>query len=89
MLDAKAFANAAAVVAAVVFVVCRILVGVMPNGMFQVAQSWMHSIAVSPSSMMGYSFGSGMVLGIVTMVVVVWLIAYAFASLYNSWANKK
>lgn len=86
MLDAKAFANAATVVGAVVFVVCRILVGVMPNGMYQVAQSWMHSVAVTPSMMNGGA--SSWLLGIISMVVVVWLVAYAFASLYNSWAKK-
>lgn len=86
MLDTKAFANAAAVVAAVVFVVCRILVAAMPDSMFQVAQSWMHSVAVSPSMMSGAS--NAWFLGIVSMVVVVWVVAYMFASLYNSFAKK-
>jgi len=86
MLDAKAFANAASAVGAVVFIVCRILVGVMPDGMFRVAQSWMHSVAVTPSMMNGST--SSWLLGIVSMAVVVWLVAYAFASLYNSWAKK-
>lgn len=87
MLNAKVFANAAAVVGAGLFVVCRLLVGVMPQSMFNIAQSWMHSVALQPSMMGGYGTSSGWLVGIVSMVVVVWVVAYAFASLYNSWAK--
>lgn len=88
MLKATAFANAAAVVGAGLFVVCRLLVGMMPQSMFNIAQSWMHSVALQPSMMMGgYGTASGWLTGLVSMVVVVWLVAYAFAALYNSWAK--
>lgn len=79
MLNAKAFANAAAVVGAGLFVVCRLLVSMMP--------SWMHSVSLQSSMMSGYGTSSGWLVGIVLMVVVVWVVAYAFVSLYNSWSK--
>lgn len=86
MLKPVPFANAAAVTGVVVFVICRLLVGLMPTTMFSVAQSWMHSVAVQPSSMMGgYGTAGVWVTGLISMLVAVWLVAYLFARLYNSW----
>lgn len=85
MLKPVAFANAAAVTGAVVFVVCRLLVGLMPSAMYNVAQSWMHSISVQPSMMSGYGTAGIWATGLISMLVVVWLVAYLFAVLYNAW----
>jgi len=85
MLKPTAFANAATVTGAILFVVCRLLVGAMPNVMFNVAQSWMHSADLQSSMMGGYGTASTWFTGLIAMVVVVWLAAYLFATLYNSW----
>jgi hypothetical protein len=45
--DPMAAANAAGVTTAGIFVACRLLVGILPDFMFTVGQSWFHGIQLT------------------------------------------
>ncbi len=81
-------ANAAGAATAIVFVVCRILVGLFPDASFAVAQSWFHGIELTkPVSTWNLTTGA-FILGIISSAIVGWLIGYLFAVLYNSFLKK-
>lgn len=82
-----ATANAAAVTTGVVFVACRILVGVFPDWMFAVAQSWLHGIELTKISNWNLSL-STFSLGLVSSVAFAWAVGYAFASLSNYFSRR-
>lgn len=75
-------ANAAAATTAVVYVVCRFLVGLFPELSMNIAKSWFHRIDISKISAWNLSAES-FVLGIVSATVSAWLVGYLFARLYN------
>lgn len=77
-----ATANAAAGVVAILYVACRILVGVLPDFMFAVGQSWFHTIQFTQADTLNLS-GGMFLLGLVSAAVTAWLIGYLFAILYN------
>ncbi len=88
MLNARAFANAATTVIVVIFVICRLVAWVAPEFLFQVGQSWFHTIQLESSQMSSsLSFGT-LLLGLVSAAVVTWFITYALIVLYNKWAEK-
>lgn len=82
-----ATANAAAGTTVVVFLVCRLLVGLSPEGMFTVAQSWFHGIALTQLNTWDISFGA-FVLGLISSTVFAWLVGYLFAWFYNMSVKK-
>ena len=45
-----ALANAAGATTAIVFIACRILVGMLPTFMFSMAQSWFHGIELAQAN---------------------------------------
>lgn len=74
--------NALAATTAIVYVVCRILVGLFPDASFAVAQSWLHGIELSQlgaRSLTAQSF----VLGIISSTVTAWIIGYIFVKVYK------
>lgn len=74
-----AIPNALALTTAVVFVLCRLLVGLFPDLSFAVAQSWIHGIGLSKldaSSLTTSSF----VLGLVSSAVTAWIVGYIFVT---------
>lgn len=75
-------ANAVAVTTAIVYVVCRFLVGLFPEISMNVARSWFHGIDISKISAWNLSTES-FFLGIISATVFAWLIGYLFAKLYN------
>ncbi|OGC50129.1 hypothetical protein A2716_01170 [candidate division WWE3 bacterium RIFCSPHIGHO2_01_FULL_40_23] len=81
-------ANAAAATTGIVFVACRILVGLFPELMFNVAQSWFHGIGFSRFDSSNLTVSS-LVLGLVSSVLTVWVIAYLFAQFYNYFLKNK
>lgn len=83
-----ATANAAAVTAGVVYIVCRILVGLFPDISFSIAQSWFHDIALTKLDTSSLTPGS-FILGIVSSVITVWIIGYLFAAVYNYFLKAK
>ena len=87
MLNAKAFANAAAAVMAVWIIVCALLAYVAPDLLFTVAQSWTHAMSLEVlRSTFTPNVGS-LLLGFITSVGLTWLTTYGVIWLYNRWAK--
>lgn len=83
-----ATANAAGVTTAILYVVCRVLVGLFPDAFFSVAQSWFHGIELTKLG--SWNLTTGMfILGIVSASIAAWLVGYLFARLYNYFLPKK
>lgn len=82
-----ATANAAGATTAIVFVACRLLVGIFPGFMFTVGQSWLHGIALTQYNSWNLTI-SGFVLGLVSSSVFAWLVGYLFAVIYNTFIEK-
>ena len=75
-------ANAVGATTAIVYVVCRLLVGLFPAAMMNVARSWFHGIDISKISAWNFSTES-FILGIASATIGAWLVGYLFAKLYN------
>lgn len=87
MLNAKAFANAASAVMAVWVVACALLASLMPDLLFAVAKSWMHTVNLdSVKAPFNPDLGS-LVLGFVSAVGLTWITTYGIISLYNRWSK--
>ncbi len=83
MLNAKAFANAAAAVMAIWVVICALLSYLMPDLFFAVAKSWMHTINLETvKTAFNPDLGS-LILGLVTATILTWVTMYGTISLYN------
>ncbi len=83
-----ATAHAVGLTTAIVFVVCRLLVGVSPNLMFAIGQSWFHGIQLTPMDTWSIPT-STFVLGLVSSSLFGWLIGYLFAVVYNGCIGKR
>lgn len=85
MLNAKAFASAAASVMAVWVIACTVLALIAPGLLFTIAQSWTHTMNLEA---LKASFNPDIgvwLLGFVSAVGLTWLTTYATISLYNKW----
>lgn len=82
-----ATANALAATIGIIFVACRVLVGIFPDLMFTVAQSWLHGVELAQKSSWDLSLQS-FVLGLISTSVSAWLTGYLFASISNYFAKK-
>lgn len=80
-------ANAAGITTAIVFVVCRFLVGIFPDLMTNIAKSWFHSFELT-TAINGNLTTELFVLGLVTAAITAWLIGYLFAVVYSVLAKK-
>jgi hypothetical protein len=87
MIKPTVSANALATVVGAGYILCRLIAAVAPQFLFNVGQSWLHTVNLEPLRTTG-SMSAGMfVLGLVTSVVVSWVAAYATAELYKRWAS--
>ena len=86
--DPIAAAHAAALTVAVLYAVCRLLVGFFPDFMMATAQSWFHMIGLSNVTSWNLSLGS-FILGLVTSTASAWTVGYLFAVSYNYFLKKK
>lgn len=75
-----AIPNALAVTTAIVFIVCRILVGIFPDISFAIAKSWFHGIEVSNNWDLTMS---AFVLGLISSTISAWIIGYIFVKVYT------
>ena len=87
MLKPIALANASTIVALGIYVVCRALSLIAPDFLFSVAQSWFHTFSTeSVMTVIPLNIGS-FIFGAVTLSVLVWVIIYSGATLYNKLAK--
>jgi hypothetical protein len=87
MIKPIGLANALATVVGAGYILCRLVAAIAPELLFNVGQSWFHTVNLAPVRATG-SMSAGMfVLGLVTSVVVSWVVAYATAELYRRWAS--
>lgn len=87
MLKPKAFANAITSVFFVAYIACAIIALIVPDLYFGILSNMFHSFnldmvkATTPMSLVG------LVLGVATFSVYVWVFTFASASLYNKFAK--
>jgi len=87
MLNAKAFANAAAFVMAIWIIACASLSYIAPDLLFSLVQSWMHNINLEAlRTSFNPTLGS-LIWGFVSAVGLTWVTFYGTISLYNKWAK--
>lgn len=82
-----ATANAAGMTTAVVFVACRLLVGLFPDFMFSAAQSWFHGVELTRLGAWNLTLTSFM-WGLISSSVFAWVVGYVFAYFYNMFVKK-
>lgn len=87
MLNAKAFANAASAVMTIWVVGCALLSFLMPDLLFSIAKSWMHTINLDTVKVTFAPDLGSLILGFVTAVGLTWVTAYGTISLYNRWSK--
>lgn len=85
--DLMATANALAVTVGVTYVLCAVLVTLLPEASMAVAQSWFHGIDIARISSWNVTVGS-FIMGLVTSIVFAWAVGYLFAYIYNMFAKK-
>ncbi len=86
-LDAKAFANASALIVGIFYVICVGLTIVAPNFLISLGNSWFHAIDLAKIKSIDVTFGS-FLFGLVSIVIVAWVADYIFAAIYNSLIKK-
>jgi len=77
-----ATANALATTTGILFIACRILVGLLPDLMFSIAQSWLHGIELTKLGTWNPTL-STFFLGLISSAATAWLIGYVFANAHN------
>lgn len=82
-----ATANAAGVTTAVIFVACRLFVGLFPDFMFSAAQSWLHGIELTRLGVWNLTPVS-FIWGLLSSTALAWGVGYLFAYFYNMFAKK-
>ncbi len=86
--DPMTTANAAATTVAVIYVACRVLIGLFPDLSFVVAQSWFHGIQLTKMNTWNLTMPS-FFLGLITATIGAWLVGWCFAHCYNMYLKKK
>jgi len=83
-----ATANASALTAALIYVVCFLSVALFPDLALTVAKSWFHGVELIGGSAWSASPVS-FILGLLTLVGGAWLVGYIFAGIYNYFVRKQ
>lgn len=82
-----ATANAAGATTAVVFVACRLFVGLFPDFMFSIAQSWFHGIELTKLEVWNIT-PVAFLWGLLSSAIFAWIAGYLFAYFYNMFVKK-
>lgn len=82
MKQTYAIPNALAVTTAIVFVVCRLLVGLFPDISFSVAESWFHGIELGKAGAWNLTISS-FILGLISSTITAWIVGYIFIKSYR------
>lgn len=80
-------ANALAATTAIIYIACRILVGLFPDLSFTIAQSWFHGIKLEQLNLWSLTWSS-FILGLISSTIMAWAIGCLFASVYSFFAKK-
>lgn len=83
----KVMASAVATTVAVLYVVCRVAVGIFPELSRTIMQAWFHGLQIQPTSAWSLTL-SAFVLGLVTATAGAWLLGWCFAHCYNMFARR-
>lgn len=86
MKQSYAIPNALALTTAIIFVLCRILVGLFPDAFFAIAQSWFHGIELNKLGVWNLTMSS-FILGIISSTVTAWIVGYIFIKVYRLFAK--
>lgn len=86
MKNQYAIPNALALTTAIVFVLCRLLVGIFPDQSFAIAQSWFHGIGFSQMNVANLTMSS-FISGLISSVITAWVIGLIFAKVYKLFAK--
>ena len=87
MIKPVAFANAFTIVGAGLYVICRLLSLIVPDLLFALGKSWFHTFSLE-SIRQTVSWDTGtFLLGGVSTGVLVWILFYSGAYLYNRMAK--
>ncbi len=89
MIKPIVLANALATVVGAGYILCRLVAAVAPESLFNVGQSWLHTVNLTPLRAASPMPTGMFVLGLVTSVAVAWLVAYATAELYKLWQGER
>lgn len=85
--DPRATASAAALTVGILYIVCRVAVGMFPSFSYTVMQSWFHGLAITPVAGWGLS-STAFVLGLVTATASAGIVGWCFAHCYNMFARR-
>lgn len=85
MLNAKAFAHAVTVVTAVFYVICVVLSMLMPDLIFTISRSWMHTINLETIKSTSTPDMGTVIIGLISIAAVTWITTYITIGLYNRW----
>lgn len=86
MKNQYALANTLAVTAAILFVICRVLVGLFPEASFAIAQSWFHGIGINQAGNWNLDAPS-FILGLVSVTISAWVAGFIFANASRAFAK--
>lgn len=87
MLKPIVFANSFTVIGLGAYVVCRVLTLIAPDLLFNIGQSWFHTLSLGfVKTVIPMDIGT-FLYGAVTLGIFVWIMSYAFAKIYNSFSR--
>lgn len=89
MIKPIVLANALATVVGGGYILCRLVAAIAPEFLFNVGQSWFHTVNLAPLRATGSMSTGTFVLGLVTSVIVSWVAAYVTAELYKLWQGER
>jgi hypothetical protein len=89
MIKPIVLANALATVVGAGYILCRLIAAIAPEFLFNVGQSWLHTVNLAPLRTTSPMPAGMFVLGLVTSVIVSWVTTYATAALYKLWQGER
>lgn len=89
MLKPVAFANAAAVVTAGVYLICAMLAYAAPNLLFTLAKPWFHLINLEVLRADKMAGPASVLIGLILIAAITWVTTYLTIDLYNRFAKSK
>lgn len=88
MLKSAPFAHAVTIITVVFYIACVLLSYIAPDFLFNIAQSWIHSLNIQALKQGNPMSINSVIYGLVTIAVVTWITTYATIELYNRLAKK-